>query len=71
VVQSDEVSLQRKAINAFVAAQYYGYLRRSPEEPGYSAWRNYLTSHPDDFRTMVNGFMNSVEYRLRFGNPNQ
>ena len=56
---------------AFVAMQYYGYLRRTPESGGYNAWLNYLNTHPGDFRTMVNGFMNSQEYRLRFGNPNQ
>jgi hypothetical protein len=47
--------------------QYYGYLRRTPEEAGYQNWLSYLTSHPGDFRTMVNGFVNSTEYRLRFG----
>jgi len=30
---------------------------------------NYLNANPTDFRTMVNGFMNSTEYRLRFGQP--
>ncbi len=52
---------------AFVAMQYYGYLRRTPEDGGYNSWLTYLNAHPSDFRTMVNGFMNSTEYRLRFG----
>lgn len=55
---------------AFVAMQYYGYLRRTPEAGGYQAWLNYLNAHPADFRTMVGGFVNSQEYRLRFGAPN-
>ncbi len=67
IVQSDEVSLQREATNAFVAAQYYGYLRRTPDTGGFNGWVNYLATHPGDFRTMVNGFVNSIEYRLRFG----
>ncbi len=67
IVQSDEVTLQREATNAFVAAQYYGYLRRTPDTGGFNSWVNYLAAHPGDFRTMVNGFVNSVEYRLRFG----
>ncbi len=54
---------------AFVAMQYYGYLRRTPEPGGYQSWLNYLMAHPTDARTMVNGFMNSQEYRLRFGQP--
>jgi hypothetical protein len=52
---------------AFVAMQYYGYLRRTPETGGYNAYLNYMSTHPDDFRTLVNAFMNSLEYRLRFG----
>ena len=44
-----------------------GYLRRTPDTTGYQAWLNYLSTHPGDYRTMVNGFMNSIEYRLRFG----
>ena|GEM_PF-597223 len=68
IVQSREVDA-REFNGAFVGMQYYGYLRRTPDTPGYNAWLNYLTAHPDDFRTMVNGFMNSQEYRLRFGQP--
>jgi hypothetical protein len=59
----------REYHGAFVAMQYYGYLRRTPEEPGYTNWLNYLNQNPNDFRTMVTGFVNSTEYRLRFGRP--
>ena len=68
VVQSREVDTVEFR-GAFVATQYYGYLRRAPEEAGYQGWLNYLNANPNDFRTMVNGFMNSEEYRLRFGRP--
>jgi photosystem II stability/assembly factor-like uncharacterized protein len=54
--------------SAFVAMQYYGYLRRTPDAAGYRAWLNAL-QRGESFRTMVNGFMNSTEYRLRFGTP--
>jgi Tol biopolymer transport system component len=53
----------------FVLMQYFGYLRRDPEPTGFQAWLNYLNAHPDDFRTMVFGFVNSQEYRRRFGPP--
>ncbi len=66
IVQSDEV-VNREALNVFISSQYYGYLRRTPDTGGFNSWINYLTAHPTDFRTMVNGFMNSQEYRLRFG----
>jgi hypothetical protein len=54
---------------AFVAMQYYGYLRRTPEESGYQAWLKVINEDPNNVRIMVNGFMNSTEYRLRFGQP--
>ncbi|PWT89269.1 MAG: hypothetical protein C5B55_11685 [Blastocatellia bacterium] len=70
IVESDEVAAA-EFNKAFVAMQYFGYLRRDPETAGFNAWLNYLNAHPTDFRTMVNGFVNSIEYRLRFGNPPQ
>ncbi len=69
-VQADELSRNREAVNAFVASQYYGYLRRTPDTNGFNGWVSYLSEHPGDFRTMVNGFVNSIEYRLRFGPSN-
>jgi len=68
VADSDEIAAA-ELNRAFVAMQYYGYLRRTPEPAGYNSWLNYLDAHPGDFRTMVNGFLNSIEYRLRFGQP--
>ena len=52
---------------AFVLAEYFGYLRRDPETAGFNAWLNFLNANPTAFRTMVNGFVNSLEYRQRFG----
>ncbi|MDQ1612237.1 MAG: hypothetical protein QOG00_2168 [Pyrinomonadaceae bacterium] len=52
---------------AFVAMQYFGYLRRDPEPDGYRNWLDYLNTHPGDYRTMVRGFLYSTEYLLRFG----
>ena len=63
---SDEVSAAEYN-GAFVAMQYYGYLRRTPEDSGYQAWLKVINQDPQNIRLMVNGFMNSPEYRLRFG----
>ncbi|HEY0099734.1 MAG TPA: DUF4214 domain-containing protein [Pyrinomonadaceae bacterium] len=57
----------RERNGAFVAMQYFGYLRRDPDTGGYNNWLNYLNANPNDFRTMVRGFANSQEYQLRFG----
>ena len=66
VVESREVN-EREYNGALVAMQYFGYLRRDPEGDGYNAWLRYLNANPQDCRTMINGFVNSIEYRLRFG----
>jgi hypothetical protein len=68
VVQSNEVYAAEYR-GAFVAMQYYGYLRRTPEQSGYEAWLKVINEDPNNIRVMINGFMNSTEYRLRFGQP--
>ncbi|HEU4479949.1 MAG TPA: pre-peptidase C-terminal domain-containing protein [Pyrinomonadaceae bacterium] len=50
---------------AFVVMQYFGYLRREPDAQ-YLVWITHLNA-TNDFRSMINGFMNSPEYRIRFG----
>ena len=68
IVESREV-VERHFNPAFVTMQYFGYLKRDPEITGFNAWLNYLNAHPDDFRTMIRGFVRSHEYRSRFGQP--
>jgi hypothetical protein len=66
LVEHPSVDL-RERNGAFVAMQYFGYLRRDPDMDGYNNWLDYLNANPTDFRTMVRGFANSDEYQLRFG----
>jgi hypothetical protein len=54
-------------IRAFVAMQYFGYLRRDPDTIGYDNWIDTLTADPSNFRHMIFGFIYSDEYRHRFG----
>lgn len=68
IADSDQVAAVEYN-SAFVASQYYGYLRRTPEDSGYQAWLRVINQDPNNIRIMVNGFMNSTEYRLRFGQP--
>jgi predicted Zn-dependent protease len=68
IAESDEL-FNAEFNPAFVAMQYFGYLKRDPDAGGYNAWLNYLNANPTDFRTMVHGFVNSNEYRSRFGQP--
>jgi hypothetical protein len=52
---------------AFVAMQYFGYLRRDPDAVGFQNWLNTLNADPSNFRHMIFGFLFSTEYRQRFG----
>jgi len=40
-------------IRAFVAMQYFGYLRRDPDTIGYNNWVTTLTNDPSNFRHMI------------------
>jgi hypothetical protein len=52
---------------AFVLMQYFGYLRRNPDEAGYRFWLNVLDNRePGNFRGMVCSFITSEEYQRRF-----
>jgi hypothetical protein len=51
---------------AFVIMQYFGYLRRTADA-SYLDWINTMNQTGGDYRIMINGFMNSAEYRRRFG----
>lgn len=61
---------------AFVLMQYYGYLRRNPNQApdtnfnGYLFWLNKLNQFNGNFiqAEMVKAFISSIEYRRRFGN---
>jgi uncharacterized delta-60 repeat protein len=51
---------------AFVIMQYFGYLRRSADA-SYLAWIDIMNQNPTNYRGMIDGFINSDEYRKRFG----
>jgi hypothetical protein len=53
-------------IRAFVAMQYFGYLRRDPDTIGFKNWVDTLNADPSNFRHMIFGFIYSTEYMNRF-----
>jgi uncharacterized delta-60 repeat protein len=59
---------QAKEYNpAFVRMMYFGYLRREVEADGFTYWMNVLTNlSPNNYRSMICGFVNAGEYQLRF-----
>ena len=61
---------------AFVLMQYFGYLRRNPDDApelkrdfsGFGFWLSKLEDNGGDYHTaeMVRAFIESIEYRGRF-----
>ena len=75
---SELVAAERN--RAFVLAQYFGYLRRNPDDTdfrgvpdpnfdGYNFWLQKLEQFDGNFvdAEMVRAFIESIEYRQRFG----
>ncbi|HXM36722.1 MAG TPA: M12 family metallo-peptidase, partial [Pyrinomonadaceae bacterium] len=66
-VAENQLFRQREYNSAFVSMQYFGYLRRDPDQGGYNFWLNVLNgSTPVNFRGMVCSFLTATEYQLRF-----
>ncbi len=83
-VAENSTMVQQEFNRAFVLMQYFGYLRRNPNDPqdtdhtGYDFWLtklNQFTQPGDDVLVrvqkaeMVKAFIISTEYRKRFGPP--
>jgi hypothetical protein len=73
---ADDADLKSAEFNkAFVLSQFFGYLRRNPNEApdtdfsGYQFWLNKLNQFNGNFiqAEMVKAFISSLEYRNRFG----
>jgi len=73
---TDDQDLEQTEFNrAFVLMQYYGYLRRNPNDPqdadytGFDFWLTKLNQFNGNFvnAEMVKAFLDSSEYRSRFG----
>jgi hypothetical protein len=65
---------QNERNRAFVLMQYFGYLRRNPDDPqdtnhtGFDFWLHKLDQFNGNFEQaqMVQAFIESIEYRTRF-----
>lgn len=74
---AQDADFRRAEFNrAFVLMQYFGYLRRNPDDPpdtdfsGHQFWLDKLDLFEGDYERaeMVKAFITSIEYRNRFGN---
>jgi hypothetical protein len=74
-VAEDADLIQRELNKAFVLMQYFGYLRRNPDDPpdadfsGWQFWLDKLNQFGGNYvnAEMVKAFIASTEYRQRFG----
>jgi WD40 repeat protein len=74
-VAEDQTLKDAEFRRAFVLMQYFGYLRRNPDDQpdsdfsGYNFWLGKLNEFGGDFvrAEMVRAFIESTEYRRRFG----
>jgi hypothetical protein len=74
-VADNPVLIQREFNRAFVLMEYFGYLRRNPDDApdsdmsGYNFWLNKLNGFSGNFidAEMVKAFITSGEFRARFG----
>lgn len=76
-VAEDQTLRDAEFRKAFVLMQYFGYLQRNPDDApdtnfdGYNFWLSKLNQFGGDFARaeMVRAFIESGEYRGRFGTP--
>lgn len=68
VIESKEAQTKFSS-RASVALCYFAYLRRDPDAAGFKQWVNYLDTNAN-MRQLMDGFVDSSEYRLRFFNSN-
>jgi Metallo-peptidase family M12/Calx-beta domain/Domain of unknown function (DUF4214)/Reprolysin family propeptide len=66
-IAENQLFKQQEYNSAFVLMQYFGYLRRDPDQGGYDFWLNVLNhQEPNNLSGMVCAFLTSAEYQLRF-----
>ncbi|MDT7807412.1 MAG: hypothetical protein QOJ70_1225 [Acidobacteriota bacterium] len=70
IVENEDFA-RREFNPAFVRMEYFGYLRRDPDDAGFQFWLAKLERFGGDFHKaeMVRAFLSSTEYRARFGQP--
>jgi CSLREA domain-containing protein len=70
IVENEDFA-RREFNPAFVRMEYFGYLRRDPDDAGFQFWLSKLERFGGDFHKaeMVRAFLSSNEYRARFGQP--
>lgn len=70
-IAEDPAVVDREYNRSFVLTQYFGYLRRDPDNDGFDFWLGHLNRFPlrdvEIQQAMVCAFITSPEYQLRFG----
>ena len=67
-IAEDQRFVRAKFNETFVMMEYFGYLRRDPDDTGYQFWLSKLNQFGGNFdqAEMVKAFIVAGEYRNRF-----
>jgi hypothetical protein len=70
-IADSQLFIDREYNRSFVLMEYFGYLRRDPDEGGYGFWLGQVNKYPlrnvGIQHAMACSFITSAEYQLRFG----
>ena len=70
-IADNQVFIDGEYNRSFVLMEYFGYLRRDPDEGGYGFWLGQVNKYPlrniGIQHAMACSFITSAEYQLRFG----
>ncbi|HJT66732.1 MAG TPA: matrixin family metalloprotease [Pyrinomonadaceae bacterium] len=70
-VIAQQTLLDAQYNQSLILSHYFAYLRRDPDESGFTTWLNTIKNKPlrdaDTARSVTCGFLNSAEYQNRFG----
>ena len=63
----DNAALMQAVFNrTFILMEYFGYLRRDPDQGGYNYWLSQIDASPQNVNAIVGAFITSPEYQQRF-----
>ena len=69
-IAENQAFIDREYYASFILTQYFDYLRRDPDQPGYDFWLGQVSQFPirdvPSQLAMVCSFIGSPEYQVRF-----
>jgi hypothetical protein len=71
-IVEDETFSNAERSSGYLTLAFFTYLHRDPDSGGFAYWQNrFKDDVQSDFQAMVQAFVESEEYRLRFSDANR